>query len=158
MANNDEESSTAEEETLNEVENHELFITSLEKHGYSADPKAWERMANDLEWSEEEVKRYAYRYFSALQKVPSEGAPIDDEEEDDSWTFEESILLEALLVRHLGIINEQNKERQQGGLAWEALIAARIPGKTAQEVKERYEQKYRQQAWGASNDAEMTVP
>lgn len=144
MANND--GSTAQEETLpDEVENHESFITSLEKHGYSADPKAWERIANDLEWSEEEVKRYAYRYFNALQQVPPEdNPPVDDKEENDLWTFEESILLEALLVRHLAIINEQNKQQQQGDLAWEEIIAARIPGKTAQEVKQRYEQKYQQ--------------
>jgi hypothetical protein len=154
MENNDE--STAEE--VNEVENHESFIISLEKHGYSADPKAWERMANDLEWSEEEVKTYAYRYFNALQHVPSEDIPVDDNKGEESWTFEESILLESLLVRHLAIINEQNKERQQDRLAWEELIAARIPGKTAQEVRQRYEQKYRQKGGDSTNGDVITIP
>jgi hypothetical protein len=133
---------TAEEEA-NEVENHEQFITALELHGYSADPNAWGRIAKDLKWSQEEVKTYAYRYFNALQRQ-AESPPAEDVEEESSWTFEESILLEALLVRHLGIINEQNNNKEQGSLAWEELIAARIPGKTAHEVKQRYEEKYRQ--------------
>jgi hypothetical protein len=83
---------------------------------------------------------------------------VDDSKGEESWTFEESILLESLLVRHLAIINEQNKERQQDRLAWEELIAARIPGKTAEEVRQRYEQKYRQKGGDSTNGDVITIP
>ena len=129
-----------------EMGNHELFIASLEKHGYASASVAWASMAEELGWSSEEVRLYAYRYFASLQTMEestNHTTAMDSTGHDDHWTVEESVLFEALLVQHLPIIDQQGN--LQNGITWEERIASQVPEKTPEEVRLRYETKYSQQ-------------
>lgn len=126
----------ADSDRRNETENHRLFVAALETNGYSAEASAWDRMAEELGWSVEEVKTYAYRYFNALLVKTEDDSPHarERDDEDSAWSTEESILFEALLIRNLPATSQSEKE-----VPWEQRIASRIPGKTAQDIKRRYE-------------------
>lgn len=117
-------------------ENHNRFIASLEKHGFGA--SAWELMGKELDWTAEDVKTYAYRYFISLQKMTSEEERGLVGVDDNDWAVEENILFEALLVQYLPTIQDQSSD-------WAERIAAQMPGRTPREVNQRYEAKYRQQ-------------
>mmetsp|Transcript_6461 Transcript_6461/g.10714 ORF Transcript_6461/g.10714 Transcript_6461/m.10714 type:complete len:173 (-) Transcript_6461:467-985(-) len=123
----------------------QIFTSALERHGYSAKQGAWKCIAKDLGWSLEDVETYAYRYFIALQTSNgTDGVPTGSNGEEDTWTLEESTLFEALLVRHITLVNQQQEGVPQVNLSWEEKVAAWIPGKTVEDVRYRYETKYRQ--------------
>ena len=124
---------------------HTKFISALERHGSSE--RAFHKIAEELDWSIEDTKVYAYSYFKALireRKIKiykGVGSSINAQNKEttastasadtDNWSFHEHILLDALMVKHCkdsSCLKEGNSE------TWER-IAYQLPGRTAQQCK-----------------------
>lgn len=125
--------------------NHDRFIASLEKHGYDVASAAWASISGDLGWSTEEVKLYAYRYFLALQSVEEaedqNSTTMQTSDLDGDWTLDEMVLFETLLVQLLPSVTNA-RTFPEGEIDWEERIASQIPSKTAQQVRQMYENRY----------------
>ena len=122
------------EDAEKQTKMHNDFISALEKYGTSAEG-AWKSMASDLNWTEEEVKVYAYSYFKSLVQdrksklydklfIKNDEAGQKDYENDrkkkkkrkadkrgndkdkaTSWSFHELVLLDSLMVKYCTDLN-----------------------------------------------------
>ena len=123
---------------------HTEFISALEKHGSSE--RAFHKIAEELDWTVEDTKVYAYSYFKALTRERSSkiyrgiGSSTNKEEKEtiltditDNWSFHEHILLDALMVKHCKDSSCLNDEKGNSE-TWER-IAYQLPGRTAQQCK-----------------------
>ena len=123
---------------------HTEFISALEKHGSSE--RAFHEIAEELDWTVEDTKVYAYSYFEALTRERSSkiyrgiGSSTNKEEKEtiltditDNWSFHEHILLDALMVKHCKDSSCLNDEKGNSE-TWER-IAYQLPGRTAQQCK-----------------------
>jgi hypothetical protein len=119
------------------LQRHERFVISLEKHG-SSGPPAWEKIASDLGCSVTEVQEYAHLYLSALLELDQD-IPIQDMEvkAEDGWTLSETLLFEALLIQYL-----PEMSRETPSATWNQSMATHIPGKTPQQIKDKYQSSY----------------
>ena len=94
-----------------------------------------------MNWSVDQVKTFAFWY---LNQLTSDGdryrdrtnQPLDSADEHSSWTYEESVLFDNLLLR-FPLENHENSE-----LRWKK-ISSMIPNKDAVACKQRYEQNFR---------------
>ena len=131
------------------------FVQSLERHGDNG--QAFSKIATELGWGEEETMEYAKRYLMALieyeeeqeQRASKSTSTIDDDDDDDdddyvtvsrSWSTEEEILFETLLVQHLPEQSWPNRDNHH--MSWAAMVAAHLPLRSTQEVRDRYMSKY----------------
>ena len=129
------------------------FVQSLERHGDNG--QAFSKIATELGWGEEETMEYAKRYLMALieyeeeqeQRASKSTSTIDDDDDDDdyiagsrSWSTEEEILFETLLVQHLPEQSWPNRDNHD--MSWAAMVAAHLPLRSTQEVRDRYMSKY----------------
>ena len=133
------------------LEEHNQFITSLERHGSLRNGQEWVLIANDMiDWTVDDVKSYAYWYMQQLHSIHENdndvsgsggGSSIYNETRSDNgdggskvqvanntWTFEENIVFNTLLV----LYDSRTQHR------WET-IASFIPDKAASECQERWE-------------------
>ena len=126
---------------------HTKFISALERHGSSE--RAFHNIAEELDWSIEDTKVYAYSYFKALIKTRSTkiykgtGNSTNKETKEtltstatantDNWSFYEHILLDALMVKYC---KDSSCLEEKGGSSkiWDR-IAYKLPGRTAQQCK-----------------------
>jgi len=143
---------SSEEEDDNPKENqpkitltHTKFISALEKHGSSE--RAFHKIAEEMDWSIEDTKVYAYSYFKALTRERSSkmykgtGSTTNKEKKEtttstattdtDNWSFHEHILLDALMVKHC----KDSSCLEEGSLETWDRIAYKLPGRTAQQCK-----------------------
>jgi len=58
-----------------EQEQHDRFISALERYGPQTTGWEWENMATATGWTVDEVKLYAYRYMISLNAVSNHNAP-----------------------------------------------------------------------------------
>eukprot|EP00956_Cyclotella_meneghiniana_P018234 scaffold30235_cov67-Cyclotella_meneghiniana.AAC.2 len=132
------------------VQQHQEFIAALEKYGSRSGSEdgtlAWHAMAEELNWPIEDVKVYAYSYFKALtvnvqmkEKSASKNPKIQS-----SWTPDELLLLDCLMVKHCTTTNGPTQENRhieskdcysRDSIMWEK-IAAGLPGKTSRDCYE----------------------
>ena len=128
-----EDDTKEKEDAEKQTKMHNDFISALEKYGTSAEG-AWKSMAFDLNWTEEEVKVYAYSYFKSLVQdrkatlydkrlvKNDEGGRKDyekdqkkkkkkkvdkgnDKDKTSSWSFHELVLLDSLMVKYCTDLN-----------------------------------------------------
>lgn len=130
---------------------HSKFVASLERHGSSAG-LAWHSMAEDLKWTVDEVKLYAYSYFKALiADRTAENHETASPDPDPSWSFHELVLLDSLMLKYSknfidakrmnsvhGAPDKENNDVDyiEPNSVWER-IASYIPDKTPVECKKR---------------------
>lgn len=135
---------------------HDKFISALEKSDRRA--WAWDAMASELNWTVEDVKVYAYSYFKALTKEKKFGnndAPVrngdgnrkntnppeaDGTDQPSSWSFDELLLLDSLMVKYCKDLNcldvEEPRKKDEDSYwigrrtVWEK-VASQFPGKNA---------------------------
>jgi len=126
---------------------HTKFISALERHGSSE--RAFHNIAEELDWSIEDTKVYAYSYFKALirerrRKIYKDiGSTTNAKNKEtttstattdtDNWSFHEHILLDALMVKHCKDSSCLNDEKGSSK-TWDH-IAYQLPGRTAQQCK-----------------------
>jgi hypothetical protein len=127
---------------------HESFAEALDRLPADAEESEWiTLLAADLGWDRGEVELYAYQYFLALlEQSPagSEQGPLDDNQRNGTnsessrpWTAGESILFDTLVARY------RPSNTDHGGIGqgdWAQQVAERLPGRTAGEVRERWQQ------------------
>jgi hypothetical protein len=120
-------------------------------------------MAEELGWSVEKVQLYAYQYMAALfatdptfatnrtvgnttRAARSNSRQPRDEQDNNSnggaitrpWSLEESILFDTSVARYMMTTNGSGVSHG----AWEQLVADEMPGRTSNEVQQRYRQLY----------------
>jgi len=165
------------------MQQHKRFISVLEKYGSAAGSEpgtlAWHAMAMDLGWTLEEVKIYAYSYFKFLTEQNEERYYGDERKGNDvsqdgagqmqlsdgkhdyakdnststSWTFEEKVLLDSLLLKYADELplegdyserthlNQSNDSRTPSRgyfvklSVWDK-ISANLPDKNTEECRE----------------------
>lgn len=119
---------------------HIEFLKSLEKNA-SAYGEEWELIADDLDWTVDEAKTYAYYYFHTLTQQPNNGSheenvsqksnknnrEIDKETESQEWEYDECILFDHLLLK----FPHGSDER------W-INIASMMPHRSDKECKDRF--------------------
>ncbi|KAL3804695.1 hypothetical protein HJC23_008510 [Cyclotella cryptica] len=153
--------SAALDDYAERAKHHKDFISALEKYGSNAGSEegtvAWHAMAKELKWHIKDVKVYAYSYFKALTEgnLQAGGSNNSDTEDNatheasgiqSSWTRDELILLDSLMLKYCKSLNDLNHvhgDRNSSGSsylirnpsAWEN-IAANLPGKTSKECYE----------------------
>lgn len=121
---------------------HAEFISALEKHGSSE--RAFHKIAEEMDWTVEDTKVYAYSYFKALTRERSskiyKGIECSTNKEEketiltditDNWSFHEHILLDALMVKHC----KDSSCLEEGSLETWDRIAYKLPGRTAQQCR-----------------------
>jgi hypothetical protein len=122
-------------------EEQQKFILALEMHASEISGDEWHLMASAMNWTVEQVKTFAFWY---LNQLTSDGdryrdrtnQPLEPADEQSSWTYEESVLFDNLLLR-FPLENHENSE-----LRWKK-ISSMIPNKDAVACKQRYEQTFR---------------
>ena len=122
-------------------EEQQQFILALEMHASEISGDEWHLMASAMNWSVDQVKTFAFWY---LNQLTSDGDRyrdrtnqlLDSADEHSSWTYEESVLFDNLLLR-FPLENHENSE-----LRWKK-ISSMIPNKDAVACKQRYEQNFR---------------
>lgn len=119
---------------------HNEFLQSLEKNA-SAYGEEWELIADDLDWTVDEAKTYAYYYFHTLSQQSNNGSheenvsqksnknnrEIDKETESQEWEYDECILFDHLLLK----FPHGSDER------W-INIASMMPHRSDKECKDRF--------------------
>jgi hypothetical protein len=122
-------------------EEQQKFILALEMHASEISGDEWHLMASAMNWTVEQVKTFAFWY---LNQLTSDGdryrdrtnQPLEPADEQSSWTYEESVLFDNLLLR-FPLENHENSE-----LRWKK-ISSMIPNKDTVACKQRYEQTFR---------------
>ena len=126
------EKPAAEEEPWT-AEEHQRFLVALEKYGSMATGKEWQNIATYVgKRSTAECWRHAEKYLLRLQSKRVEGlhgVVLDDSPsfESGKWSWDENKLFENLLVKFP--INRKDRYEK---------IAAAIPGKSVDQIKNRY--------------------
>ena len=106
---------------------HEEFIQALEKHTTTMTGNEWHLIATELEWTIQDVKTYAFCYFHQIAQhtqtsnfyrpatasrdqfrmgnFDSDGGKVVIDQVDGcldaDWTYEECVLFDNLLLRHI---------------------------------------------------------
>ena len=132
------------------AQQHKDFVAALEKYGSRAGSEdgtlAWHAMAEELKWPIEDVKVYAYSYFKALTVNVNmkEKSTLERTKIQSSWTHDELLLLDCLMVKHCtstnGRLTQENerinwKDYSRDSINWEK-VAADLPGKTSHDCYE----------------------
>ncbi|DBA02239.1 TPA: hypothetical protein N0F65_007649 [Lagenidium giganteum] len=143
------------------AEEHERFLHALERYGGARCANVhivWQAMATAVRTrSTIEVKLHAWRYFTFLQETNAEqntavdvnvnvsgaqrgGAVVEQRHQQprkgtEEWTAQDDAHFDELLV----LYRKANIDQ----CPWEA-IAARLPGKTARQVRDRYSERQAQ--------------
>ncbi|GLE05298.1 hypothetical protein PINS_up014311 [Pythium insidiosum] len=113
---------------------HERFLSALEKYGCGQSTSVfavWHAIAAAVGTRTlQEVNAHANWYYQQLQTVNAERRKeyLAMQQVDTRWTIEEDATLEALLAQHCDGVT----------YPWERM-AARMPGKSAQDLRERYQ-------------------
>lgn len=119
---------------------HIEFLQSLEKNS-SAYGEEWKLIADDLDWTVDEAKTYAYYYFHTLaqqsnnkrheenvsQKSNKKNQGSVEETESQEWDYDECILFDHLLLK----FPRGSDER------W-INIASMMPHRSDKECKDRF--------------------
>ncbi|KAJ0397767.1 hypothetical protein ATCC90586_005155 [Pythium insidiosum] len=113
---------------------HERFLDALEKYGCGQSTSVfavWHAIAAAVGTrSLQDVKAHATWYYQQLQTVNAERRReyLAMQQVDTRWTIEEDATLEALLAQYSDGVT----------YPWERM-AARMPGKSARDLRERYQ-------------------
>ena len=139
-------------------ERHEQFIQCLESHGPDLTGDEWPIMAEELGWSIDEIQLHAYEYMRCLFETepqqPLRAGPLVSEAATQQtvrgspWTLEEDVLFETLVATYRttacngneGGSRSQSTDREL--YDWEELVAAHLPGRTAAQVRQRFQELY----------------
>jgi hypothetical protein len=127
------------------------FVRSLERHG--EDGQAFKKISAELGWSEEQTMAYAKNYLLTLieyeneqdeSQLVQENQGDDHSTDDEDWTTEEVILFDTLLTLYIPSVHgdARHMPEEVDGRNWATEIAARLPGRSVQEVKLRYNKKH----------------
>jgi hypothetical protein len=126
------------------------FVRSLERHGEHG--QAFEKIAAELGWGEEQTMSYAKRYLLTLIEYENEQDESQLEQNqgddhgsaDEDWTTEEAILFDTLLALYIPSVQGDARDMPEAvdGRDWAQEIAARLPGRSVKEVKLRYNKQH----------------
>ena len=143
-----------EKDTEWSADEHARFVAALEKYGDGDGGTAWQDVATDVGGRRtlNDVKLHAHKYLQELVASSSAAASSSSAPgaaaslrsvvgalEDHTWTRDEDLRFEAALVAHHS--NESHSNAANVGAAgdrWEQ-VAARLPGRTASDVRTRYQ-------------------
>ena len=131
------------------ADEHARFVAALEKYGDGDGGTEWQDVATDVggRRTSNEVKLHAHKYLQRLVASASSSSSstsgaaaslrsVVDTLENHTWTRDEDLRFEAALVAHS---NESHSDASSNvGDRWEQ-VAARLPGRTASDVRTRYQ-------------------